>query len=286
MEIGVQNGGSLEIWGQYFANRVKFVGCDINPDCQKLTYDDSRIAVIVRDAITSETQQKIHDQSATFDLIIEDGSHTSGDIVKAFAYYFPLLCEGGLFVAEDLHCSYWQEYQGGIFNPYSSMNFFKHFADVINHEHWGVDRDRTQLLSGFKNQYQIDLDEDLLSQIHSIEFINSICVIRKSNAAKSCLGGRFIAGSTELVGGGHEQLHGSQNSAILQFSNEWSSLERSPLESYSELTKTIVAKELEVIQLRNHLAAIQTSRSWRYTSLLRKIATLIRIPINFYRKLK
>jgi glycosyltransferase involved in cell wall biosynthesis len=320
LEIGVQNGGSLEIWSQYFSNGTKFVGCDINPDCQKLTYDDSRIAVIVGDATTSETQQKIHDQSATFDLIIEDGSHTSGDIVKAFARYFPLLKEGGLFVAEDLHCSYWQEFEGGIFHPYSSMNFFKHLTDIINHEHWGVDRDLTQLLSGFKNNYQIDLNEDLLSQVHSIEFINSICVVRKSGSAESRLGSRFIAGSIELVDGRIEQLRGSESIPFIQTLNEWSCLERSPLESYLELTKKnsakqleiaelskqlgdelvakelemaelskqlgdeLVAKELEAVQLTNHLSAIKNSRSWRYTSVLRKIANQVRLSINIYRK--
>ena len=355
LEIGVQNGGSLEIWSQYFANGTKFVGCDINPDCQKLTYDDPRIAVIVGDATISETQQKIHDQSATFDLIIEDGSHTSGDIVKAFARYFPSLKEGGLFVAEDLHCSYWQEFEGGIFHPYSSMNFFKHLADIINHEHWSIDRDRTQLLSGFKNQYQIDLDDDLLSRIHSIEFINSICVIRKSSVNESHLGSRFIVGSTELIYG-LEQFRGTQSTAFAQSLNEWSRLERSPLESHSELTQIIIdkelevaemskqlqdelvakelevaemskqlqdelvakelevaemskqlqdelvakelevaemskqlrddliAKELETVQLSNHLAAIQNSRSWRYTSVLRKIGNQVRISINIYRK--
>jgi glycosyltransferase involved in cell wall biosynthesis len=317
LEIGVQNGGSLEIWSQYFSNGTKFVGCDINPDCQKLTYGDPRIAVIVGDATTSETQQKIYDQSASFDLIIEDGSHTSGDIVKAFARYFPVLKDEGLFVAEDLHCSYWQEFEGGIFHPYSSMNFFKHLADIINHEHWGIDRDRTQLLSGFKNQYQIDLDDDLLSQIHSIEFINSICVIRKSSGANSRLGSRFIVGSTELIYG-LEQLRGTQSTSFAQSLNEWSCLERSPLESYLELTEKIsskqsetvelskqlvakelemselskqlgdqlVAKELETVQLTNHLAAIQNSRSWRYTSVLRKMVNQVRIFINIYRKVR
>lgn len=224
LEIGVQNGGSLEIWSQYFANGIKFVGCDINPDCQKLTYDDPRIAVIVGDATTSETQKKIYDQSATFDLIIEDGSHTSGDIVKAFARYFPVLKDEGLFVAEDLHCSYWQEFEGGIFHPYSSMNFFKHLADIINHEHWGIDRDRTQLLSGFKNQYQIDFDEDLLSQIQSIEFINSICIIRKSESKKNLLGKRFISGKVEDVVGGHCGLHAKVLVAESQKENIYSNL--------------------------------------------------------------
>ena len=38
LEIGVQNGGSLEIWDQYFSNAVCLLGCDINPDCSKLQY--------------------------------------------------------------------------------------------------------------------------------------------------------------------------------------------------------------------------------------------------------
>ena len=35
LEIGVQNGGSLEIWSKYFPDAHVLVGCDINPDCAK-----------------------------------------------------------------------------------------------------------------------------------------------------------------------------------------------------------------------------------------------------------
>ena len=30
LEIGVQNGGSLDIWPRYFINGEKFVGCDFD----------------------------------------------------------------------------------------------------------------------------------------------------------------------------------------------------------------------------------------------------------------
>jgi hypothetical protein len=40
LEIGVQNGGSLEIWSKYFSNAKLIVGCDINPECGKLRYDE------------------------------------------------------------------------------------------------------------------------------------------------------------------------------------------------------------------------------------------------------
>jgi hypothetical protein len=37
LEIGVQNGGSLETWAQFLPRARNIMGCDINPDCGKLT---------------------------------------------------------------------------------------------------------------------------------------------------------------------------------------------------------------------------------------------------------
>lgn len=307
LEIGVQNGGSLEIWSQFFPNAQKFVGCDINPDCAKLTYADPRIAVIVGDATMPETQAQVLAQSASFDLIIEDGSHTSSDIVKAFARYFPALKTGGLFVAEDLHCSYWQDYDGGIFHPYSSITFFKHLADMVNHEHWGVVKSRTELIAGFKQVLNVDFDETLLGQISSVEFVNSICVVRKSDLSMNCLGGRIIAGKTESVVGGHLYIAGTELKAPAQTVNIWSNLVRPPAESYQDqidainMGKDLIAQQNAVVeQLRsdvhakhieldnlNHLVAeMQSSRSWRYTSVLRKAGSLARPVVRLLRRVK
>ena len=120
LEIGIQNGGSLEIWSKYFSNASALIGCDINPDCGHLSYDDPRTSVIVGDANTSEVRERVFQRSPQFDIIIDDGSHLSSDIIKSFALYFPRLVEGGLFVAEDLHCSYWNQFEGGLFYPYST----------------------------------------------------------------------------------------------------------------------------------------------------------------------
>ena len=292
LEIGIQNGGSLEIWSQYFPNAQKFVGCDINPDCAKLTYVDPRISVIVGDATTPETQAQVLAQSASFDLIIEDGSHTSSDIVKAFARYFPALKTGGLFVAEDLHCSYWQDYEGGIFHPYSSITFFKHLADMVNHEHWGVEKSRSELIAGFKQVLNVDFDETLLGQISAVEFVNSICVVRKSDPSMNCLGGRVIAGKTESVVDGHMSIVGTELKAPAQTANIWSSLVRPPAESYEDqlydidMRKELLAqqqtiieqlhsnlqkKHAEVTVLNDRISTMQKSVSWRYTSWLRFI---------------
>ncbi|MFM7009923.1 MAG: class I SAM-dependent methyltransferase, partial [Betaproteobacteria bacterium] len=300
LEIGVQNGGSLEIWSQYFPNAQKFVGCDINPDCAQLRYEDPRIAVIVGDASAPKTQAKVLEQSASFDLIIEDGSHTSSDIVKAFARYFPALKTGGLFVAEDLHCSYWQEYEGGIFHPYSSITFFKHLADMVNHEHWGVEKNRTDLIAGFKQLLEIDLEEEILSQISSIEFINSICIIRKKETIENLLGTRNVAGLNSEVVPTIRSLANAKSEPLPQTANVWSTLKKSPAETYQDLvheinqTKDLVGqlrneietKKAEVAHLSQLVSAMQGSRSWRYTAALRQTGNLARPAVKLLRRIK
>ncbi|BBP00761.1 glycosyltransferase [Sulfuriferula nivalis] len=227
LEIGIQNGGSLEIWSKYFTKAAKFIGCDINPDCAQLQFDDPRITVVVADANTDETQQHILKLSPDFDLIIDDGSHQSGDIVRSFARYFTHLNDGGLYIAEDLHCSYWQDFEGGLFQPYSSIAFFKQLADTINHEHWGIDKTRTELLRSFNRQYNTRLDEASLAHIHSIEFINSMCVVRKAIPADNVLGQRFIAGSHALVWDGALQINSSSCTHPDQSANPWTAREMS-----------------------------------------------------------
>jgi len=199
LEIGIQNGGSLEIWGKYFANARTLTGCDINEKCRNLKFEDPRIAVVVGDANSDPVQGEILERSADFDLIIDDGSHTSGDIVKSFARYFPRLNAGGIFLAEDLHCSYWRDFEGGLFDPLSSVSFFKNLADIVNHEHWGIREKRTDLLEPFRAAYGFDFAESDLAQIRSVEFLNSICVVRKCESGGGGLGVRRLAGTSAEV---------------------------------------------------------------------------------------
>lgn len=216
LEIGVQNGGSLEIWTKYFPNAQKLVGCDIDPKCRLLKYEDTRVAVVIGDANTDAVQAEVLSHAPTLDLVIDDGSHRSDDIVRSFCRYFPALVDGGMFVAEDLHCSYWREFQGGLLYRFSSIEFFKRLVDVVNHEHWGIKKSRQELLKPFLSKYRTAIDEETLQHIHSVEFANSMCVIRKAASQNNRLGGRMISGSEDLVVAGHPALNASQSQPLIQ----------------------------------------------------------------------
>ena len=199
LEIGVQNGGSLEIWSRFFPNAELILGCDIDPCCGMLTYRDPRISVVIGDANEPSTCARITALSETFDIVIDDGSHRSSDIVKSFACYFPKVTEGGLFVAEDLHCSYWETFEGGIEAPYSAINFFKRLADYVNREHWGATAATEAMLSWFADYWQTEFDPCALSLIDEVRFRNSLAVVSKGRSGGNMLGPRTIAGKFAVV---------------------------------------------------------------------------------------
>ncbi len=288
LEVGIQNGGSLEIWSKYFSNAKKIIGCDINPDCAQLAYDDERISVIVGDANSDRIRHEILGQQPEFDIFIDDGSHTSENIIKSFAKYFDCVSDGGIYVAEDIHCSYWQEFRGGLFYPFSSIAFFKRLADIASYEHWGVSRSRLSLLSGFIEEYGLVLDETILMKIHSIEFINSLCVIRKNNAERNILGTRFIAGQDETIVPGQLKLQSSFHLAVNQEANKWAARSMPPdeelilkLAEIERLESEILSAQKTSIQLSHELSLIQNSRIWRLRTAITQgagyLATLLKL---------
>lgn len=234
-EIGIQNGGSLEIWNQYFPEIKKVIGCDINPKCRNLHYDDSRITVLVEDANTPEAVNKLYSSFENgIDLIIDDGSHTSRDIICSFVNYFPKLNDNRFMIIEDLHCSYWKDFGGGLYDPMSSLAFLKKLSDCINYEHWGLpSKTRCEYLAEFANFYQIEFNESVLEQVHSITFYNSVCVITKKIPEKNVLGMRVMAGITQDVISLDNVLLASH--APDQTENFWSNIHRSPESLYPEL---------------------------------------------------
>lgn len=298
LEIGIQNGGSLERWPIYFAQGQQFVGCDINPDCERLAYDDPRIHLVVGDANQPETTARILAHAPKFDIVIDDGSHTSGDIARAFANFFPHIERGGMFVAEDLHCSYWKSFDGGLFHPHSSMAFFKLLADIVNHEHWGIGLSRTQILRDFCNVYKLTLSEELLASIHSIEFVNSMCIIRKDDPQSNVLGRRQIGGLNEHVLPGHKPLNDTYSSAPDQevafgasddtTQGVWPKdllLERLAAlkQEVGKLNQDVVASKQTIEQqvhslqlLKEELVSVYASKSWRMTAWLRQFGKFLR----------
>ncbi|MFM2173243.1 MAG: hypothetical protein RLZZ54_1170 [Cyanobacteriota bacterium] len=289
LEIGVQNGGSLETWAQYFSSARNLIGCDIDKECARLTFDDPRIHVIIGDATDSTTVQKIEAVTDSLDIVIEDGSHTSRDIVRSFVEFFPKLRPGGIYIAEDLHCCYWSEWGGGLCRPDSGMEFFKALCDCINSGHWyRQDIQVHEYINSITSIHGCLVSQEFLQNILSIEFYDSMCVIRKaSSGSLSRIKERTMGGYKEQVAEGIKSL-GHSMPAFPQASNR----PRSLFDAVCELDRlsselSLSNHELETVKteldrarteldmFRSMLNQLTGSLSWRLTRPIRASKRLI-----------
>ena len=144
--------------------------------------------------------KKISSLKNQFDILIDDGSHISSDIILSFIKYFSIVKPGGIYIIEDLHCSYdsfsTKKYGGGILNKNSAINFFKKIIDVINSEFWTNAINLQTYLSQFFPEELPQLIID--GSIKSIEFRNSIITIRKSKIEETNKLGKLIITGKEM----------------------------------------------------------------------------------------
>ena len=199
LEIGVQNGGSLETWSSYFTEARLLLGCDIDPKCEGLRYDDHRVKIVVGDANAAPTYQKILGISPQFDVVIDDGSHVSTDIINSFINYFPHVTPGGVYVVEDAHCLYMNAFGGGILHEYSAYAFFKKLIDVTSFQFW---REDLSIQNYMRTFFDLRATPAFIVDgwVESIEFKNSIITIRKAKTpGHEKLGERITVGTVAQV---------------------------------------------------------------------------------------
>lgn len=135
LEIGVQSGGSLDLWIDLLPERSTVLGIDIDPACADLTFSGS-VRVEIGDATDPVFLDRILG-GQEFDVIIDDGSHRSTDVIAAFELLFPRLAASGLYIIEDLHASYWASFGGGWRAPGSAIEHLKELIDALHMDYVG-----------------------------------------------------------------------------------------------------------------------------------------------------
>jgi hypothetical protein len=133
LEIGVDKGGSLQMWRKYFGNDAIIFGIDINHECKKFNTETEQVR-IGSQIDESFLKSVIEEMGGGVDIILDDGSHEMKHIVKSLLFLFPNLNYDGIYMIEDLHTAYWEHYGGGY---YSNKNFFKFIRDLTDDiHHW------------------------------------------------------------------------------------------------------------------------------------------------------
>ncbi|MES2351589.1 MAG: class I SAM-dependent methyltransferase [Pseudomonadota bacterium] len=134
LEFGVLHGGSLQMWKHYFGEGAKITGVDINPRCAELA--EERIDIIVGDQEDRNSLRGIVANRPQFDIIIDDGGHTMTQQITTFQELWFHLKDGGVYLCEDTHTSYWPGFFGGGYRqPGTFIEYTKSLLDQLTAWH-------------------------------------------------------------------------------------------------------------------------------------------------------
>lgn len=180
LEIGVWDGKSLLTWKDYFPNST-VVGIDIMEKCLEYTDPFKNIWVEIGSQNDVEFLTNVVNKWGSFDMILDDGSHMNDDVIFSFKNLINSVKTGGIYVVEDVGCSYWEDYGGGYKKENTMVEYFKNLIDEVNffgqyqENFWNVHARREDFLvpQSIYNNIQIRTD------IESVNFLNGIIIITK-----------------------------------------------------------------------------------------------------------
>jgi cephalosporin hydroxylase len=133
VEFGVSHGGSLDMWRHYFGPKARIVGVDIDPRCAGLAKPG--VEVLIGDQGDPAFLRSVAERVGPIDVLIEDGGHEMHQQLATFGELWPVIRDGGVFLIEDLHTSYWSEYGGGYRRPGTFIEHAKTLVDSVNAWH-------------------------------------------------------------------------------------------------------------------------------------------------------
>jgi hypothetical protein len=177
MEIGVYQGGSLQMWRRYLHPDSVIVGIDIDPSARRFDDPSKRIHVRIGGQEDIAFLRTVVSELGPFDVILDDGSHMTSHMAQTFRNLFPNgLAPGGVYIVEDIAANYWTAYRD---SPMSFVDFTKWLIDAM-HAHYQVTKSEFNFREGGPKrvtELQVPLATTLIERV---EFYDSIALIHRA----------------------------------------------------------------------------------------------------------
>ena len=166
IEIGVSQGGSLQMWKRYFGPGARIVGVDIDPRCRD--FAEESVEVMIGDQTDRAFHAELRRRYPRVDIVIDDGGHTMTQQIVTFEELFPHLQPNGVYLCEDVHTSYLSGFGGALRGSGTFMERMKGLVDRL-HGWWHA-------TPGADPGLQVD---DFTRSAFAVHFYDSVVVIEK-----------------------------------------------------------------------------------------------------------
>jgi hypothetical protein len=179
LEIGVDRGGSLQMWRQYMPDST-IVGLDINPKSAQHDDPERRIHVRIGDQADTSFLASVLDEFGPFDTVLDDGGHTPSQMIGSFQYLFPRLKPGGVYIVEDVCANYWTIYRD---QPESLIDFTKWLMDAMHAPYMQMSS-VYQIMEGHPKRVEEVQVPFAATIVERIEVFDSVVVVHRSEEPK------------------------------------------------------------------------------------------------------
>lgn len=250
-EIGIGEGGSLQLWKRHLGPFARIVGIDVHPLCKQVEEDQIHVRIGSQD-----DQGLLADIVAEFgnpDIVIDDGSHLQSHINTTFDFLYPRVTKNGIYVVEDLHAAYWPNHGGGLRHANSFIERAKGYVDEMHAEYTGGEQPRTSIGD----------------RTVSIHFYDSIVVMEvgEYRPQRHTITGRAELFRSDWTEDGEPQDSGNESPAQVPDIGS---------EAVPVLQQQVQALANRISHLEAENAALVGSTSWRVTQPLRNVARLLK----------
>tara|TARA_Y100001935_G_scaffold34087_1_gene27299 strand:+ start:342 stop:1109 length:768 start_codon:yes stop_codon:yes gene_type:complete len=133
VEVGIYNGGSLQMWQDYFGSNARIYGIDIDERCKQFEQDN--IKIFIGSQADREFLRDLKNKIPKIDILIDDGGHFMSQQIILFEELFDHMGEDGVYLCEDTHTSYMLKYGGGYKRNGTFIEYTKNLIDQLNAYH-------------------------------------------------------------------------------------------------------------------------------------------------------
>jgi len=163
LEIGISQGGSIELWKKYFGKNLHLYGVDINPRCKEL--EEENVQIYIGEQEDRNFLRELKSKLPKLDILIDDGGHTMSQQIITFEELFDSVKNDGIYLCEDTHTSYMYAYHGAYRKKSTFIEYSKNFIDYIHAWH-----------SEDKSKLQIN---NFTRSVYGLHFYTGMVVIEK-----------------------------------------------------------------------------------------------------------
>ncbi len=128
VEVGVFNGGSLFMWRDYFGEKARIIGVDLNPLAKH--WEDHGFEIFIGSQSDPAFWEDFKAQVGDIDVLLDDGGHTFVQQIVTVDSMLPVIKDGGYLIVEDTHTSYMREFGGP--SRWSFVSFAMNMVHGLN----------------------------------------------------------------------------------------------------------------------------------------------------------